>query len=68
MNPTTPSPKRTNSNGHRRRSWLPYLGVIVLVTLIVAGLWPKPAPVETARVSTGKLRATVNEEGKMRIR
>lgn len=68
MNPTTPSPKRTNANGHRRRTWLPYLGVIVLVTLIVAGLWPKPAPVETARVSTGKLRATVNEEGKTRIR
>lgn len=68
MNPTTPPPKRTNANGHRRRSWLPYLGVIVLVALIVAGLWPKPAPVETARVSTGKLRATVNEEGKTRIR
>lgn len=68
MNPTTPSPKRTNANGRRRRSWLPYLGVIVLVALIVAGLWPKPAPVETARVTTGKLRATVNEEGKTRIR
>lgn len=68
MNPTTPSPKRTNANGHRRRSWLPYLGVIVLVALIVAGLWPKPAPVETARISVGKLRSTVNEEGKTRIR
>ena len=67
MNTTTP-PKRTNGNGQRRRSWLPYLGVIVLVALIVAGLWPKPAPVETARVTTGKLRATVNEEGKTRIR
>jgi len=66
MNPTPP-PKRTNANGHRRR-WLPYLGVLLLVALIVAGLWPKSAPVETARVSVGKLRATVNEEGKTRIR
>jgi len=67
MNPTPP-PKRTNGNGHRPRHWLPYLGVLLLVALIVAGLWPKPAPVETARVSVGKLRATVNEEGKTRIR
>ena len=67
MNPSTP-PKRTNNNGHRPRRWLPYLGVLLLVALITAGLWPKPAPVETARVSVGKLRATVNEEGKTRIR
>ncbi len=67
MNPSTP-PKRTNGNNHRPRRWLPYLGVLLLLALIVAGLWPKPAPVETARVSVGKLRATVNEEGKTRIR
>jgi HlyD family secretion protein len=65
MNPSTVS-KRTN--GRRPRRWLPYLGALLLVTLIVAGLWPKPAPVETARVTTGRLRATVNEEGKTRIR
>lgn len=68
MNPTAPSPKRTNGNGRRSRRWLPYVGFILLVGLIVAGLLPKPAPVETARVSIGKLRATVNEEGKTRIR
>lgn len=68
MNPTTPTPKRTNANGHRRRGWLPYLGVLLLVTLIVLGMRPKPAPVEVTRVSIGKLRATVNEEGKTRIR
>ena len=69
MNPSTPPPQRTNGkNGRRRRAWLPYLGATVLVTLIVAGLWPQPVPVEIARVSTGTLRASVNEEGKTRIR
>jgi HlyD family secretion protein len=67
MNPSTP-PKRTNGNGRRPRRWLPYAGALLLGALIVAGLWPKPAPVETARVSIGRLRATVNEEGKTRIR
>jgi HlyD family secretion protein len=67
MNPSTPS-KRTNDNGRRPRRWLPYVGALLLGALIITGLWPKPAPVETARVSTGKLRATVNEEGKTRIR
>jgi HlyD family secretion protein len=67
MNPSIP-PKRTNGNGRRSRHWLPYLGALLLGALIVAGLWPKPAPVETARVTTGRLRATVNEEGKTRIR
>jgi HlyD family secretion protein len=68
MNSTPPSPKRANGNGRPSRRWLPYLGLVLLLGLIVAGLWPKPAPVETARVSVGKLRATVNEEGKTRIR
>ena len=50
------------------RRWLPYaLGLAVLV-LIGLGLRPKPAPVETARVTTGLLRATVSEEGKTRIK
>jgi HlyD family secretion protein len=36
--------------------------------LIAAGLWPKSVPVETAHAVHGLLRATVNEEGKTRIR
>jgi HlyD family secretion protein len=52
---------------HTRR-WLPYAGAVVLVALITAGLWPRPIPVETARVAVGTLRATVNEEGKTRIK
>jgi HlyD family secretion protein len=35
---------------------------------IVAGFWPKRVPVETATVLRGSLRATVNEEGKTRIK
>ena len=57
----------TPPNRHTRR-WLPYAGAIVLVVLIVAGLWPQPAPVETALASRGTLRASVNEEGKTRIK
>ena len=40
---------------------------MLLVALIVIGFVPRPIPVETARVTQGKLRATVNEEGKTRI-
>lgn len=58
---------RAAGNRHTRR-WLPYLGIAILVGLIVAGLWPKPVPVETAIASLGPLRVTVNEDGKTRIR
>jgi HlyD family secretion protein len=57
-----------NKSNHRARRWVPYTGGVLLVALIVFGLWPRPVPVETARVSVGPLRATVNEEGKTRIR
>ena len=63
MNPTLPR----SANRHTRR-WLPYAGAVVLVALITAGLWPRPLPVETARTAVGSLRATVNEEGKTRIK
>src|SRR5664279_467368 len=60
------TPQRA-TNRHTRR-WLPYAGAVVLVALITAGLWPRPIPVETARVVVGTLRASVNEEGKTRIK
>lgn len=70
MNTPQPNPtlKRTNDTSRRPRRWLPYVGVVALMALVAAGFWPKPAPVETARVSLGKLRVTVNEEGRTRIR
>ena len=51
-------------NHHRARRWFPYIGAVLLIAAIVAGLWPRPVPVETARVTRGTLQATVNEEGK----
>jgi len=52
----------------RSKRWLPWLGTALLVTLIVIGLMPRPIAVETTRVTRGALRATVNEEGKTRIK
>jgi HlyD family secretion protein len=66
--PVTPTPRRPEPRRPKRRRWLPYAGAALLVALIVAGLWPKPAPVETVKVVTGSLRTTVNEEGKTRIK
>jgi HlyD family secretion protein len=65
--PTPPAPKRNNAARHRRR-WLPWAGAALLAGLIVAGFWPKPVPVETATVIAGPLQASVNEEGKTRIK
>jgi HlyD family secretion protein len=68
IRPAAPAPRRPSPPRPKSRRWLPYLGALVLVALIVAGLWPKPLPVETVQVMTGSLRTTVNEEGKTRIR
>ena len=64
----TSATKPANGNGRRPRRWLPYAGAVLLVAFIVVGFLPKAAPVETARVTIGKLRSTINEEGKTRIR
>lgn len=66
--PGAPAPRRNDAPRRKRRRWLPWLGALLLVALIVAGLWPKPVPVETVKVMTGNLRVTVNEEGKTRIK
>src|SRR5258706_5262540 len=58
---------KAKGNRHSRR-WLPYAGALVVVGAIVVGLWPQPVPVETAAAAVGTLRATVNEEGKTRIK
>ena len=63
---TTPAPSSPAKRPARR--WLPYAIGAAVLALIALGLWPKPAPVETARAAYGPLRATVSEEGKTRIR
>ncbi len=67
----TPSPRATTparrNQPSRPKRWLPWLGAMLLVALIVIGFIPRPIPVETTHVTQGKLRATVNEEGKTRI-
>ena len=62
------APGRRRPANHKARGRLPYVGGVLLVALIVAGLWPKPVAVETAMASRGPLRVTVNEEGKTRIK
>jgi HlyD family secretion protein len=67
--PATPAPAvRRNSNAGRGRRWLPWLGAVLLGLLVLAAVWPRPIPVELATVQRGRLRATVNEEGRTRIR
>jgi HlyD family secretion protein len=66
--PPSPAPPRREHPRSRPRRWLPYAVAVVLGGLLVAGFWPQPVPVETASASIGKLRATVNEEGKTRIK
>ena len=68
VHPAPTPPRRKEVRRPKPRRWLPYVGALVLIALIVAGLWPKPMPVETVKVVTGSLRATVNEEGKTRIK
>src|SRR5262249_31185932 len=72
MNPEPPANNlhnaRRNPSGTKRRRWVAPLGGVVLLGLVVAGLWPKPVPVETALATRGPLRVTVDEEGKTRIK
>lgn len=62
------APRRNHQRRRQARRWLPYVGAVLVIALIVAGLWPQPVPVEIAQASIGLLRTTVNEEGKTRIR
>ena len=45
-----------------------WLGAMLLVSLIVIGLWPKPHPAEIATVSRGPLVVTIEEEGMTRVK
>ncbi len=64
--PPSPAGKKPRASAWRRR--LPLLGVVLLVGLIVAGLWPRAVPVEVATVTRGPLVVTVDEEGMTRVK
>ncbi len=68
LSPSNPAPPARKRGNHHGRRWLPYIGAVLLLGAIIAGLWPRPVPVEIAVTSVGPLRATVNEEGKTRIK
>jgi len=50
------------------RRLLPSLGVLMLVSAVVWGLWPKPVIVELGEAMKRPLTVRVSEEGKTRIR
>ena len=60
-------PRARPASRHSRR-WLPWLGLVLSLALIVAGFWPKPVLVELVTVQVGPLQATVTEEGKTRVK
>lgn len=60
------SAKKAADSGGRRR-W-PWVATAVLIALVVAGLWPKPLPVEIAVVGRSDVIVTVNEEGMTRVK
>jgi len=64
----TASHSARGRTGRTRRRIIPYAVAAVLIIAIIAGLWPKPIPVETATVTRGPLVVSVLEEGKTRIR
>lgn len=65
--PTPPFDPEAREPRSRRR-WLPWLGAVLLIAVVVAGLWPPAVPVETAQVTEGPLRVTVDEEGVTQVR
>ena len=60
--------KRVPTGRHLVRRSLPWLVVILLVSVVGWGLWPKPIIVETGVVARAPLTARVSEEGKTRVR
>jgi len=45
-----------------------WIGAVLLVSLIVIGLWPKPHPAEISTISRGPLVVTIEEEGMTRVK
>lgn len=60
--------RRDPSGRHLIRRSLPWIGLLLLFSLIGWGLWPKPFIVETGEAARAPLTVHVSEEGKTRIR
>ncbi len=60
-------PAAGDAHQSRRQGWR-YLAGAGLVALIVAGLWPRPIPVERAAVTRAPLVVTVDEEGVTQVK
>jgi HlyD family secretion protein len=60
--------KRSPNGRHLVRRSLPWLGGLLLLSLVAWGLWPKPVIVETGVAARGPLTVRVSEEGKTRVR
>src|SRR5690349_18948728 len=61
-------PRRVKAKRRSLRKFIPWIIGLAVVVAIIAGLRPKPTPVEVAQVSRGPLTVSVLEEGKTRIR
>ncbi len=68
--PSSPDRRPANKSSLRdsSRKYLPWLGAVLLLALIAAGLWPKALPVEIATVERGNVVVTVDEEGMTRVK
>ena len=64
----TDSSKAAARKKPRLQRIITWIGAVLLVSLIVIGLWPKPHPAEIATVSRGPLVVTIEEEGITRVK
>ncbi|MBE35437.1 MAG: RND transporter [Opitutaceae bacterium] len=64
----TDSSKAAARKKPRLQRIITWIGALLLVSLIVIGLWPKPHPAEIATVSRGPLVVTIEEEGMTRVK
>lgn len=63
-----PSAAAKKSGAPTWRRYLPLLGGVLLVALIVVGLWPRAVTVESGTITRGPLVVTVDEEGMTRVK
>ena len=63
-----PTTRKAAASPKPKRRFVWWIVGFVLLALVVAGLWPKPLPVEVSPVTRGDILVTVNEEGMTRVK